>query len=236
MRRSGAERGFSVALGLFALTLALYLFLQSPFFRLEEIELSGSQYFSEAEIMAVGGLRHGQNLFDIDLRDLTARLLAEPVVKDALVRRRLPSGLAVVLTERQPVAAVVADGVLWSLDAEARVLGEVTNPLGLAVIRLPEPLSGLFPGTFLYDPLIRAATGIAADMPEMLALRVVEIRATTVGDIDLVTRDAIMIKLGAWREMDEKIKIVVSLLQQASTRGAQLSVVDVRHPDKPVVR
>jgi cell division protein FtsQ len=236
VRRSCAERGFSVALGLFALTLALYLFLQSPFFRLEDIEVSGSQHFSETEIMAVGGLRHGQNLFDIDLRDLTARLMAEPVVKDALVRRRLPSGLAVVLTERQPVATVVADGVLWSLDDEARVLGEVTNPLGLAVIRLPEPVSGLFPGAFLRDPIVRAAAGIAADMPEMLALRVVEIRATVAGEIELMTRDGIIIKLGAWRDMDEKIQIAASLLQQASTRGAQLSVVDVRHPDKPVIR
>lgn len=218
------------------MTLALYLFLQSPFFRLEGIDVSGTQRFSEADIMVVGGLQRGQNLFDIDIGDLTERLRAEPVVKDARVRRRLPSGLTVVLTERQPVAAIVADGALWSLDAEARVLGEVTGPLGLAVIRTLESVSKVVPGTFLSDPMMRAATGVAAEMPEMLALRVVEIRTTPAGEIELVTRDGVVAKLGAWRDMGEKMQILLSLLRQASERGALPSVVDVRHPDKPVVR
>lgn len=236
LRRSRAERGFSVALGLFALTLALYLFLQSPFFHLEGIDIRGTGYFSEADIMAIGGLQRGQNLFDIDMGELTERLRAEPLVKDARVKRHWPSRLAVMLTERQPVAAIVADGVLWSLDAEARVLGEVTAPLGLAVIRMPAEIPKVVPGIFLSDPMVRAATGVAAEMPEMLALCVVEIHVTTVGEIELLTRDGVVAKLGAWRDMGEKMQILLSLLQQAAERGALPSVVDVRHPDKPVVR
>lgn len=236
LRRSRAERGFSMALGLFAMVLAAYLFLQSPFFRLEKVRVIGAGALSEADVAAVAGLGFGQNLFDINLREAERRLEAEPKVKRARVRRHLPAALVVWLEERKPVAAIVAGGTLWALDDEARVLGEVTGADSPSVVALAEPLPSLIPGSYLEGPEIRAAVAVAAELPGELARRVCEISAASSAELELLTRDGVRAKLGQWRDIARKLQVLASLLHQAEARGALPVLVDVSHPEKPVVR
>jgi cell division protein FtsQ len=76
---------------------------QMGMLQIDRIVVRGNDRLSKGEVLAVlGGLR-GQSLFGTDLDLWRRRLMASPWVRDAALRRSLPSTVEVVISERQPV-------------------------------------------------------------------------------------------------------------------------------------
>ena len=72
--------------------------------RVDRIVVRGNERLSQGEVLAVlSGLR-GESLVWTDLDRWRQRLLASPWVRDAALRRSLPSTVEVVVWERQPIA------------------------------------------------------------------------------------------------------------------------------------
>ena len=70
---------------------------------IEKITVRGNERLSKGEVLAVlNGLR-GESLLWTDLDKWRKRLLASPWVRDAALRRSLPSTIEVVVSERQPI-------------------------------------------------------------------------------------------------------------------------------------
>ena len=70
---------------------------------ISHIVVRGNERLSKGEVLAVlGGLR-GESLVWTDLSVWRRRLLASPWVRDAALRRSLPSTVEVLISERQPV-------------------------------------------------------------------------------------------------------------------------------------
>ena len=77
------------------------------FFRVEEIEVSGNSRYSSEEIVAVTGIQAGDNLFHMNKFAIRDRVLEEmPYVESILIRRKLPSAIAVTVEEWGAVARV----------------------------------------------------------------------------------------------------------------------------------
>ena len=71
--------------------------------QVEKIIVRGNERLSKGEVLAVlNGLR-GENLMWTDLDRWRTRLMASPWVRDAALRRSLPSTVEVVVSERQPI-------------------------------------------------------------------------------------------------------------------------------------
>src|SRR5437667_1862750 len=72
--------------------------------QVDRIVVHGNERLSRGEILAVlNGLR-GESLVWTDLDRWRRRLLASPWVRDAALRRSLPSTVEVLVWERQPIA------------------------------------------------------------------------------------------------------------------------------------
>jgi cell division protein FtsQ len=71
--------------------------------QIETIIVRGNERLSKGEVLAVlSGLR-GESLVWTDLNQWRKRLMASPWVRDAALRRSLPSTVEVVVSERQPI-------------------------------------------------------------------------------------------------------------------------------------
>ena len=71
--------------------------------QIETITVHGNERMSKGEVLAVlTGLR-GESLVWTDLDAWRRRLMASPWVRDAALRRSLPSTIDVVVSERQPI-------------------------------------------------------------------------------------------------------------------------------------
>ena len=78
------------------------------FFQVEQIEVSGNQRYTQEEIVAVTGIRMGDNLFRMNKFAIQDHVKEEmPYIEDILIRRKLPSTITVAVEEWGAVAQVL---------------------------------------------------------------------------------------------------------------------------------
>jgi cell division septal protein FtsQ len=88
----------------------------------ERIVVRGTERLAEDDVLeALRGVR-GASLVRIDLERWRQQLLATPWVKDAFLRRSLPSTLEVVVWERRPIGIGRLKTGLYLVDEEATVI------------------------------------------------------------------------------------------------------------------
>ncbi len=235
MRRTRAERGFSIALGMFVCVLAAHLFIQSPFFRIRTITVQGAVSLPETAIVALTRIQPGMYIFDVDLGAAEQHILAEPRFAAARVRRLLPAHIDIRVEERRPVAQLAVAGTLWLLDETGYILGENSAGLSLPVIVVAEATGAVRPGEMLSPPALRAAAGLAADLPAGLLAGITEIRAGAVDNLELITGDGLVIRFGSWSDVQLKANVALSLLEQLQGKKALPRCIDISRPESPVV-
>jgi cell division protein FtsQ len=106
----------------------------APYFALKEISVAGNERLSSEEILALVDVPLGANTLDIDIAEVEARVSASPWVGTVAVRRKLPAGLAVTVTERQPRWWVGTGRGLFYAEADGAVIAPV---LGRRFLPLP---------------------------------------------------------------------------------------------------
>ena len=91
------------------------------FFRVSRVEIVGVQYLAPATLVDALKLSATASVFD-DPAPLARRALAVPGVRSAVIRRRMPGTLEVVIEEAAPVALAPGNGGLVLIDARGKVL------------------------------------------------------------------------------------------------------------------
>jgi cell division protein FtsQ len=183
--------------------------------------------------MVIVGVRLGQNLFDIDLGEATRRLAAEPRIARVEIRRRLPSTLSVLVEDRVAVAVYAAPTGLWRMDAGGRVIEQAAGAHSLLLVTAAAGSEQVAPGEAI--PAVKAAAAVAARISPTLAALLSDIHVDARGELEIKSRDGILIKFGTWLDVDEKLRVLELLLAQLATAGSRPRVVDVRVPQNPVV-
>jgi cell division septal protein FtsQ len=125
LQRSSLQRGLQLLGGL---SVALLLWFATPpllrrleFFRIRRVEIAGVQYLAPATILGALGLDARSSVFD-DLLAAGRGLRALPGIRSAVVRRRLPGTLEIVVEEAVPVALAPGATSLALVDSSGRVL------------------------------------------------------------------------------------------------------------------
>jgi cell division septal protein FtsQ len=83
--------------------------LRLSYFRVVEVEVEGNLQVAARDIRASLGLSPDASILEVDLPSLTRRVLQNPWIKEASIRRRLPLSLTVQVVERKPEAVFIAD-------------------------------------------------------------------------------------------------------------------------------
>lgn len=77
--------------------------------RITKVKVDGMKSVSEADVIPALALTADVNLINADLAAMESRVAADPRIASVRIRRVLPDGLSVELTERSPVAAVLVE-------------------------------------------------------------------------------------------------------------------------------
>jgi len=97
--------GTSLHFGLeFVLDRVLY---SNPRYSLNKIEIEPRGHFTEGQIRQEAGLEPGQNLWSLNLRQITRDLEKLPYVSSAKVERHFPDTITILIHERVPVVKIV---------------------------------------------------------------------------------------------------------------------------------
>lgn len=132
----------------------------ASFFRLEQIEVSPLKRLTRDEIIALAGIRPGDDLLRLRLGRMGEQLSRNPWIENVRIRRYLPHTIAIEVTEQEPMA-VASMGYLYYLNAK----GELFKPLTEGD-RLDFPV---FTGVTEED-LVKDPAGSKGAIKSMLAL------------------------------------------------------------------
>jgi len=99
-------------------------FTRMSYFRVAEIYVEGNLQVATDEVVDSLGITPGTSLLEVDLASLSRRVLKNPWIKEASVRRRLPLALTIQVVERVPEAVFIADR-RYLLSADGVILSEL---------------------------------------------------------------------------------------------------------------
>jgi len=102
---------------------ALTRIVHSREFALQRIEVAGARRASTERIEKALEPFLGRNLLELDLHRVRAAARTDPWVRNAAVKRILPSTVRVTVDERRPVALAVIHDVLHVVDETGYVIG-----------------------------------------------------------------------------------------------------------------
>ena len=245
-RRRAAEARRRVARGLGAiavLSLVAYgtpdMLSRSPFLQIDAIVVQGNRHLSNGEVLALVGQLRGENILRADLEANRTRLLTSGWVKDATLRRLLPSAIEVIVEERTPVGLGRFADRLYLIDR----VGTVIDEYGPAFSEFDLPIvDGLAtsPGPDVEVDSVRAqlAARLITELevrPD-LAARVSQIDVRDSYDAVVLLRDdPTLIHLG-YERFVERLQAYLELAPALHARVPDIDYVDLRFEHRIYVR
>ena len=196
--------------------------LASPLLAVNRVVVDGARVVPARQVLAAADVPVGGPLSRVDTAAVAARVERIPRIADALVVRRWPGTLAVVVVERSALAGVRTGKGYALMDGEAVVFDRVAKlPAGVPVVKA----SGLDPRRSL-----RAVLKALDSLPPALRARVGTATATTVDDVTLSLDGDKRVVWGSADRGARKAVVLRALLRQ------EADVYDVSAPDAPTTR
>lgn len=217
---------------------AAYALLQSPVFRVAAVEVTGVLTLDPREVVAWAGLEgEPLQLWQVDPAAVERRLARHPRVEGARVRRVWPDRVVIELREREAVAYLVYHDRWLAVDADGRVIDLLDRPPpGGVLLEAPAP-PDMRVGNHVPDPLLPAVR--TAAFVRQYGLDWVEaVRVTGEAPaVELRLAGGVTAWFGSPLDRPErKLAVLHALWQEWAGRRQELAVVDVRDPERPVVR
>lgn len=211
---------------------------EAPLLRIDQIVVHGNDRLSEADVLAILNGLPGANLVATDLEAWRERLLASKWVREASLRRSLPSTIEVVVSERQPIGIGRLGSELYLVDER----GSVIDRYGPGYAGLDLPIidgltaSSAAPGG--EDARARLAARLMAAVrsrPE-LAKRVSQIDVRDLHNAAVILNgDPAVIYVGEDRFLP-RLESYLELASAVRERVAEIDSVDLRFDERIYVR
>jgi cell division protein FtsQ len=238
-----------VALGLFVLAIcgaaaaSLYSYGKHSWrFRIDssdQIEISGAQHVTKAQIMEVMGGDIGRNIFFIPLAQRKVQLEQIPWVESASVMRFVPNRLGVEIHERTPIAFARIGSRISLIDAGGTLMELTSNgkrkysfPV-IAGMNSGEPLSTRSARMKNYNELVQELDAGGASYSRELS----EVDLTDPEDVKVVVADPngeVLVHLGSGNYL-QRYKTYVTHVQQWRQQFDKLESVDLRYDGQIIV-
>lgn len=112
-----------------------YALLDSPWFRLEEIDITGLRHLQRQEILNVLKVPRHANVLTLKMPELARRLESIAWLKSVVVRLELPRRIVVDALEREPLAVIYC-GDFFLLDSGGKLFSraDIQKHLGLLLV------------------------------------------------------------------------------------------------------
>jgi cell division protein FtsQ len=219
---------------------AIRLLGSAPLLHIDTITVDGHTRLSTGEVLALVGDLKGAHMLTVDLEAERRKLMSAAWVKDATLRRVLPSTIDVVIVERTPVGLGRFGDRLYLVDERGRIIDEY----GPNFADLDFPIiEGLSPtsqdGDLVVDERRAAlATRLIREVSRRadLAERISQVDVRDPYDaVVLLSGDPALLHLGRERFL-ERLEAYLELAPALRARVADIDYVDLRFDQRVYVR
>jgi cell division protein FtsQ len=205
----------------------------------DQIEISGAEHVTKAQVMEVMGGDIGRNIFFIPLAQRKVQLEQIPWVESASVMRFVPNRLGVEVRERTPVAFARIGSRISLIDAGGTVMELAPNgkkkysfPV-IAGMNSGEPLSTRSARMKNYNELVRQLDSGGASYSRELS----EVDLNDPEDVKVVVADPhgeVLVHLGSGNYL-QRYRTYITHVQQWRQQFDKLESVDLRYDGQIIV-
>lgn len=202
-----------------ALGTGIWLLYFSSAVTVESVKVSGNGTLSSARIERVAAVPDGEQLIQVDLAAIQARVERIDAVASAEVSRSWPHAIAIRITEREPIAVVKRGEETWALDADGVLFTRKASLLeGLPVVE-----TALNVNAATLAEAARVVLALRAD----IAARVELIKADSIDNIVLELDRCVTVQWGSAEDSENKAQVLAILLEK------DVADIDVSVPGRP---
>jgi len=217
-----------------AIVLAVYLLYNSSFFNVREIEVRGNNNLTDQYVIENSGIKRDDTLFDLPFTKIKARLQKLNWVDKAKVLRDWPDSIILEIRERLPIAYIENDKGRFLVDGAGFVIDKLSSLK--AGVRLPKigelPLKEIKVGDSIKSSTAKNALNAYAGLDDKLRKKVHSITARSVEELYFIV-EGVEIIYGKAEQISLKNKVIKTILKE---KKENISTLDIRIPEKPVVR
>jgi cell division protein FtsQ len=245
-RRSWHASAFAVAKSLlfivalaYATSRTVHFLTTAPGLRIDRIAIQGNHQLAARDMATMlRGLR-GSNIMQADLDGWRTRLLRSPWIKDAALRRILPSTIELAITEREPLGLGRLNDHLYLVSTDGTIIDEYSSKYAAFDLPIIDGLNAANNDGLLVDV---ARSTLAADVLKNLhqssdlAGRISQIDVSSPDDaIVLLADDPARIHLGH-EQFAERLRAYLELAPTLRARVPAIDYVDLRFDTRIFVR
>lgn len=97
------------------------------FFRVDTVVVTGTQRYTQQEVIDATGIKTGDNLFLMNKYDVAQNIVGElPYIEEIRINRKLPDTLLIQVEECGTPLALVQDGSAWLISSTGKIVDQKT--------------------------------------------------------------------------------------------------------------
>lgn len=207
--------------------------LQSGIFVVREVRVVGTRQYGQDQVVAYAGIQLGQSIFSVEESVVAQGLSRDRYLILESLHIQYPDTVTLYVRERAPYAALTWLGVLVVLDEEGQILetsGQLDASLQIPVITGMQ-VDHLVVGTKLTcrNPAqIEAAWALLKELTlQAVSGRVSELNVSDLDNLYLITKEGMKVEVGNAGDMEQKIGMMRSVLDDLAARGIYTGSLDV---------
>lgn len=207
-------------------------FVYVPFFTLNEIRLEGAKYLTEEDILRIGDIYMGEQLFKLETDVVQSRLSKDVRIEEVSVRRRLPHTLEIKIKERRPLATIICNYGYLDLDHNGTIIDSYK---AIKTMQIPmitgAAVRDLYIGDTIDDETVKKILEFLERLNEETLNMLSEIAIVEADYIVMYTATdrAVQIRIGKLERLDEKARLTEDFLRDLETNPHPVEYVDFNY-------
>jgi cell division protein FtsQ len=226
------------AIALLFIVLSVVAFLHSPYFEVRQVRVSGAEYLLEREVLLIAGIPEKSNVFLVPTKEIVRRLVATPRIREARVDRIIPDTLRIHLEERTTAAYLPYGGYFIDIDENGCAIAvseAITDPDVPLLLGVVPTYVAVGERVKPEAPVARGAA-VGAALVRQKIPNLSEVDVTSPEDVVIRTSDGIRVLVGCVDGIEERVRLLDSILASVREQGMPVDYIDVRVEAKPVIR
>jgi cell division protein FtsQ len=208
------------------------ILLSLPIWRIKEVIVTGNQILSKDQILEQARIGPDEHLFLISTNGIEKRIKSLVQVKEVSISRKIPSTVIIQVKERTPFALIVFDGKAAVIDDEGVLMKTSEKSVIPDLPNLPV-VRGL---SSLDSQDAKAMVRSLKTLTKFLEPKKIQFELGKIGDASLLIDDVLRVRIFLDEELEHRMKILETLLENVKDKKTKIEYIDVRYPSNPVIK
>ena len=228
-----------IKIALLMLAAIIYVYFFSGNFSVNKITILGQSSFPKDKILALANIDMKKNIYLINTNQIKKNLEKDNYIKSAIVKRKFPREITILIHGRIPVASIPAPGGYVIIDENATAISIVQDET-----KIKKPLiNGIQIKDIKLQDVIHVKNqdeleNILKIIKYISSLNLLDnisyVDLAKLDDISMTTKSGITVRFGSIKNIEYKAKLLNQILINLSTKGKTSGTLDMRFNTDPV--